>query len=369
MLKLRVVQADFGDCFILEYGAAARPRCMLIDGGPGGIYQNHLRGELAKIGRLGHPLDLVVLSHVDGDHVSGLLDLFADLLQQQAANAPPIIAVKGLWHNAFEKSIDADNTIAPRLRNLLVMAGAAAQTMTRASIALQGCGEGRQLRVRAGQLQVPVNQGFPDDLVCVDAAPAAIKFGSLSVRVVGPVKANLEALRREWIKWLDKHEGHIDDATPLPARMADKGVPDLGGICMLVESDSRRILLTGDARGDHIVDGLERAGLLDAEGRIRVDVCKVPRHGSDRNSSRAFFESVVADQYVISANGKDGHPDLPTLVWIVEAAKEDGRAIVIHATNTTPSTKKLLAQHPPEEYGYELKIMPIHDSSMVIDLA
>lgn len=46
MLRLRVVQAEFGDCLILEYGTPAQWRFMLIDGGPPDVYERHLRGEL-----------------------------------------------------------------------------------------------------------------------------------------------------------------------------------------------------------------------------------------------------------------------------------------------------------------------------------
>ena len=83
MFKLRVLQAEFGDCLILEYGTAAQPRYILIDGGPSSIYENHLREELRAIAASGGELEVMVLSHVDKDHVIGLLDLTAELREQR----------------------------------------------------------------------------------------------------------------------------------------------------------------------------------------------------------------------------------------------------------------------------------------------
>jgi len=106
------------------------------------------------------------------------------------------------------------------------------------------------------------------------------------------------------------------------------------------EATGKRLLLTGDGLGNHLIDGLRQANLLSGDGTLHVDTLKVPHHGSDRNVSKKFFKTVTADKYVISANGKDGNPDLDTLVWIVEGAREHGRAIEIFATNRTPSTRK-----------------------------
>ena len=84
MLTLRIVQAKFGDCLIVEYGDKKKPKYMLIDGGPGGVYSGSLRDELVKIKKSGGQIDLMVLSHIDGDHIVGLLDLLEELKQNVA---------------------------------------------------------------------------------------------------------------------------------------------------------------------------------------------------------------------------------------------------------------------------------------------
>ena len=53
---------------------------------------------------------------------------------------------------------------------------------------------------------------------------------------------------------------------------------------VLAEFDGKRILLTGDARGDFILDSLRDAGLI-KNGKFAVDMFKVPHHGSMRNAA------------------------------------------------------------------------------------
>ena len=132
--------------------------------------------------------------------------------------------------------------------------------------------------------------------------------------------------------------------------------------------EEKTILLTGDGRGDHLLQGLQQAGLLDAQGKIHVNILKLPHHGSDRNATRGFFRKVTAGQYIISANGLYGNPDLATLIWIVEAAREQGRSIEILVTNETPSSRQLVQEYPPGEYGYRLTTMAAGAHALTVDL-
>lgn len=367
MFRMRVVQAEFGDCFLLEYGTAAAPRFLLVDGGPETIFGSHLEPELAAIAAAGGALDLVMLSHVDTDHAVGLLDFFARLRADDAGDATGasrLIQVGGLWHNSFRRAIDPNGELGPRLR-------AATQNAmsVRSAEAVNGIEEGNALRLAAQALRIPINSGFADDLVCADTATAALAFDNLSLRVVGPTQANLDELQTQWQTWLDAHEEAVTDGDPFVMANSDRSVPNLSSIMVLAEAHGKRVLCTGDGRSDHLLQGLEQAGLLDAAGAMHVDVMKVAHHGSDRNATRKFFRRVTADTYVLSANGKDDNPDLATMIWIVEEAKRQEREIELFATNETPSTVKLLEDLDPDENGYSLTVMEPGAHSATIVLA
>ena len=102
MFKLHALQAQYGDCLILQFGTTAKPRYILIDGGPPRTFENHLETVLGEIVKT-KKLDLVVLSHVDNDHIVGLLDLFAALEEDQANGDKPRVSVVGVWYNSFQK--------------------------------------------------------------------------------------------------------------------------------------------------------------------------------------------------------------------------------------------------------------------------
>jgi beta-lactamase superfamily II metal-dependent hydrolase len=80
----------------------------------------------------------------------------------------------------------------------------------------------------------------------------------------------------------------------------------------------KRMLLTGDARGDHVMRGLQDAGVLTG-ATAHFDVLKVPHHGSDRNVTVDFFRRLPADHYIVSGNGKHGNPEIETLRMLAEA--------------------------------------------------
>ncbi len=348
MLKLHVVQAQFGDCLVLEYGTAAHPHFILIDGGPPTTYDRHLHSILQTVGAAG-PLDLVALSHVDNDHIIGLLDYFAEL---RAGTDPSLPTPAALWHNSFARTVDPGGAIQARLQALVT--NSRAMVMSTAGAAVNGIGEGNSLRLAAAALGIPLNGGFPSDLVLVDTAPGPFTFENVTLQITGPTQLNLNQLQADWEQWLDTHEDAVGTDDPFVMANSDRSVPNLSSITFLAEADGKRILFTGDGRRDHLLQGLGAAGLLDAGGLLHVDVLKLAHHGSNRNTTKTFFKKVTADLYVASANGKDDNPDLATLIWLVEAAKEQNRTPRIFVTNRTPSVDSLLAQYPAVTYGYTL---------------
>ena len=112
-------------------------------------------------------------------------------------------------------------------------------------------------------------------------APTALNF-----TVVGPMKDDVEALHKKHEKWLKDLEkkGKTPPEQALAAYV-DPSVPNLSSLVLLAEADGKTMLLTGDARGDKILEGLELTGLLEQgdDSTLHVDLLKVPHHGSANN--------------------------------------------------------------------------------------
>ena len=73
-----------------------------------------------------------------------------------------------------------------------------------------------------------------------------------------------------------------------------------------------------------------KAAKLLKGGKLRVDVLKLPHHGSERNVAADYFETIVAKHYVVSADGKFDNPDVGTLKMISAARPDDD--FTIHLT-------------------------------------
>jgi beta-lactamase superfamily II metal-dependent hydrolase len=365
-LRLHAIQAAFGDCLVIEARSAGQARHILIDGGPTGTYAQHLRPALTRIAADGGTIDLAVLSHIDNDHVAGLLDLLDEMRDpSRATSAAQLPRIRHLWHNSFSQAVGSAE-LEPAVRRALAETGRAGIVMPALSAVMRGVEEGDKLRASAKALGLPVNDGFPGGRVLVGGRE--LKLDDLVVQVVGPSQAILEKLRKVWLEWLARHRPRgIAGEGPLSVA-ADRSVPNLSSIAMLLLLDGRSLLLTGDARGDQILEGMREAGLLDRNGRRHVSVLKMPHHGSSRNADRKFLEAVTADIYVFSADGRYGNPDHECLTNVVEVAREAGRSIELAMTNKTPSGDRLAKTHPAKRFGYTVRMLPPDESVLTIDV-
>lgn len=356
MFKLHAIQAEFGDSLLLEFGTPANPKYILIDGGPDPVYLKYLRPELDRLVSTGK-LEALVISHVDNDHILGILGILSELKRQQDAQEDAFIHIEELWLNTFSQTIDNDRNLQQRMDTLVTQAAAAGVQMHAAGFTVNGVGEGHKVTQQCTMLNIPVNARSANGFFMVDTDGAQIIFDNLRLTIVGPTKKNLEELQKEWEKWLKKNEQRLAAGKFNVLAMADKSIPNLSSIMFLAEANGRTMLFTGDGRGDHLLEGLEMKGLLEESGTIHVDIFKVPHHGSDRNVNRKMFETILADVYVISANGKHSNPDFATLTWILEA-NSAARRIRLVVTNETPSTKKLQEVYDPNEWNYTIEFIP-----------
>jgi beta-lactamase superfamily II metal-dependent hydrolase len=365
MFKLFAIQARFGDCFLLEYGEA-NPGYILIDGGPGRNYEQNLKPALNDLLKGHQTLDSIIISHVDNDHIMGIVDLLVELKYQKDTGEKPFLNIGQLWFNSFKTTIDSNN-FEKRIKGINSIAGANGIKMQEMSMAVNGIREGYQLVTIARFLDIPVNSETKNGFYLAAKNGQTYKRPGLEIIVVGPTNANLQALRKEWEEWIQKNEQKIKEGkyTKDFAAMSDKSIPNLSSIVLLIKADGKTILLTGDCRGDHLQQGLIETG-LSADGTYHVDIFKVPHHGSKRNSTKKFFAEVTADTYIISADGTYDNPDDETLFWIVETAKEAGRKIRLIVTNQTSSTNSLLQKYDPKQWGYDIQFLNKGDNSLLV---
>lgn len=361
-MKLHIFQSDKGDCLLLEGAEDGRVLC---DGGMSSSMKNSVREELSKLRTQGAKLDYVYVSHIDQDHISGVLQLLEDelewrLFDHHTASGTPIRAPKvprppeigGIWHNAFRDQVGENSG---DIENLLA---AAAPALLATSVRqLVDLGEAMQqiavsipeaIKVSryasAELLDIPVNK-LPRSrekpkLLMYREGQKSFKVGSLRFTIIGPTEAELEALRTGWNNFLRDVDNRkrLSDLRAEIKRKVDafgqdafslrdwngvedfKGVttPNIASLMFMVEEGDKRLLLTGDSQQDIIVKGLELAGFLE-QGYCHVNVLKVQHHGSEHNVDEAFCRKVSADHYVFCGNGSSGNPERTVIQQIYDS--------------------------------------------------
>ena len=366
---------------MLHAGTAATPVLVLIDGGPSRTWETSLQPRLEELRaqRAGDDgalrIDLAMVSHIDSDHVAGMVDFAGFLVTEQQDSKPLSYDVRTLWHNSFDDVLgdDADEVRAAALQVLEQPVGdASADEVRVAGLAVvASVAEGRELRDQARTLGWPVNEPFDGPVSLPAGGPRTITLGDMKLTVICPHQEQLDRLHKAWDEWLEEHPKAVAGAVPA-AVTRDNSPYNLSSIVVLAERDGKRMLLTGDARDDHILKGLQDAGIAEQGGAVHLDILKLPHHGSIRNMRPEFLERVTADHYVISADGRHGNPETETLELIAASRKDDD--FTIHLTNRvgTDTLKArldaFLAAKQESGRAYGMSFRDEADHSLRIDL-
>lgn len=374
-MKFAIFQSAKGDCFLLE---AHDGTLVLCDGGMSSSMKTYVRAELAKLRQQGRELEYIYVSHVDNDHISGVLQLLQDEAvwrvydhKKKSGDSPtrPKVPrppkINGILHNGFSHLISKADQAIGNLANASLAADLLASTAP-ALFALERR-EASRIAEDMEDLSLGVKESIGvSDLIADDALDIPLnkppgvrtagkllrvggkgdrfKVGSMTWTLLGPTAKELKKLRDGWINYLRSADGRkqvkdirskireqvdgFSSATSpgSPFDLRDwHGIPDYKGVTVpnissmtfMVEEGAaqrrKRLLLTGDAQQDFILEGLETRGFLKKKGAIHVDVLKVPHHGSENNMDAGFAQRVSADHYVFGANGEHENPDLRVL--------------------------------------------------------
>ncbi|NNF63815.1 MAG: MBL fold metallo-hydrolase [Acidimicrobiia bacterium] len=363
-MKVRTFHADDGDCLIVETDDAV----LLVDGGRMGTFTDHTSSALSLLSETGRAIDAVLVSHIDADHISGILRLLDDVVARrrhlfQTADPdsgpyePPRLAK--IWHNTFDMQLGRDATeLATALMNAAsTLAASSADELMSSSSRLEMVAlsqkQSAELTLQATELlEIPINpetEGRP--IVVTD--DVQLTLGAAKVHVLGPFQEDLDKLRAEFDDWLADNRDTVAtirremreeaaaiendvDRLVLPLENAAKKlgdrasvtVPNLASLMMLIEEDGNTVLLTGDGHGDDVLRGLEHRGLIDEDRGLHVDVLKIPHHGSEHNIDRTktgrsfrsdFLQKVTADHYIFCANGAHKNPDRDIVKAVIDS--------------------------------------------------
>lgn len=320
MITIEMLPAAHGDALWIEYGSGPQMRRILIDGGPARSYESGLRRKMAALSEHSRNFELIVVTHIDADHIDGAIIL----LQEKKKIG---FQTKEFWFNGWAQL--------PKL-----------ETETYAP--LQGEFLGALVSKDTG-LKGIWNKSFKKGAVMVgDQGPLPVidLEGGAKITLLGPTASELKRLRARWVSAIrDFMPGDVDEArrrlqerrdyrppaTPAVFAMrqygSDRTPANGSSISFLLEYDGVKVLLPGDAHASTLAASLGRLAAKEPESRLRIDAVKLPHHGSMGNVSSEWLQRVDCQRWLISTNGAIfGHPDIETMQLISQNCRVDKRS-------------------------------------------
>ncbi len=326
MFRVEMLPAGHGDSLVIAYGTEAAPRYVLIDGGPFYTYNGNTLVERAALSRRvqqliteGHPIELLVVTHVDGDHIEGIVRLLGSW--------PDGLKVDDVWFNAWRHLAPTEDDLLGPVQGEMLSAVIQKRGLTWNT----GAGD-KAVAVRPSAKFAPIC--LPGGLELTILSPTFETLGRLRTAWQAEVtkaglhpgepEAALERLKSDKRLKPDEEDDLLGEKAPdvesLAASPFDGDASEANGssIAFIAEYKGSRCLFGADAHPDVLERSLRDLLAARGEQRLRLDALKVPHHGSKNNLSASLLSLVDCPRYLISTNGAVfHHPDQEAVARIL----------------------------------------------------
>lgn len=354
--KISMLPVKHGDCFFLEFGNEKNAFRMLIDGGPSGG-KEELFKHLEPLARQNQQIDVLIVTHYDGDHIEGVLKL----LEEPRYSA----LVKEVWHNGLKeiapnlrkhasgleekvyKQVIGDHYMAPLPDDCLE--DGEEEISEKQSLQLAMLLDQQHKTVNSITGGQAINAETPDctlgpskDVEVFFLLPEQKALDRLLKEFRAELEkkcpnsdATLTAYCREAFDYfmhnVDEPEcgaqeigfEHltIDQIPKLaagPCNASDSSHTNKASIAFIIRYHGKKFLFPGDAHASPLVKALKAWQKKTGEN-LHFDVIKLPHHGSKSNCFRLLkMPNLDGDVFLVSTNGDIfDHPDAETLAKVI----------------------------------------------------
>ncbi len=303
-MKIKFLKAFNGDSILISYKEGQKLRNILIDGGmPATYVQKGKNGKLEygelketvdKISKNDEKIDLLVLTHVDDDHIGGVLKWF-----EKDKEAHKIIGQ--VWFNSgrlISEYFD-EQEIA---ENLLEIPDESTLTSIGQGVKFEDYIE---------------ENGIWDRSIVV--ALEYFEYLGIKFKILSPSPDKLKLLLGKWEKEkpesLDTSADKNDYDLTLTEHIAkdkfkeDTAVHNGSSIAFIMTFEKKNFVFLADAHPSVVVNSLKAFGYT-KEKPLNAELVKISHHGSKANNSVEMLELIKTNKYVISTNGdKHAHPN------------------------------------------------------------
>lgn len=298
------LKAAHGDAIIIKIFTNERKHVIVIDGGPSVTAES-----IADIYDTLDYIDLLMLTHYDEDHISGLLEYFS---RHTSDNVKRIGQV---WVNGAHLIYYDDDENTAAYDN---------------AFNLTTC------------LDKLKKHGFIDQWIDkVTDSMSPVVTDDYRIDILSPTSEILVTLEKKLKKYVEEHGLQDDPDTDSEVSFAhvvadsQKSLEELGAtviknkttfmnttsIAFLLRAEGKCILFTGDADPIVVANSLTTLFQKDATLRkpLHTDLMKVSHHGSKANIRKELLDLISCQSFLFTTNGGTGgsyHPDRTTLAYL-----------------------------------------------------
>lgn len=334
---LHFLPASYGDSILIHYGDQEEQYCMLIDGGTGGT-RTAIKEKMEELAT-NHHLELLVVTHIDRDHIEGVLNM----LRRKDLE----LTVSDCWFNGWPHLPGNDRY----------------ETF--------GAVQGEFLTAEITGREWPWNRHFNGAAVVIPEEgdlPVIKLKGGMRLTLLSPNNGLLLKLKDKWEDEvreanLEPGFGMEEPVSPTTKEVMGGDQPDIeelikerfeeddapangSSIAFIAEFEGKRVLFAADSFPSIILAGLNRL----YPGNAPFDLVKLSHHGSAKNTSPALIEKLDCNRFVISTNGSlYGHPDQVTIARLIHA-KGPGAELIFNYRS--PFNKCWAVQSLQDWHGY-----------------
>ena len=290
MLKVKVLPANCGDCIIISFKDKDKIRNILVDGGVGRVYKKILRNEIEKIKEKNQQIDLLIITHIDADHIGGIIKFVED---DENNNI-----IKKVWFNSWENIVKKPVRLSHNENNI----------------------SPRQARTLENKLK---KLGVWSDEVIMQGSHET--YSNAKITVISPNQNELDNLKF-YIKdefEISEEDDRNKSISALQNRrfIEDDKIPNGSSIAFLFEynyepNKVKRILLLGDSFPSVVVGNLEKYRVENK--KIKIDYTKLSHHASKSNTSDELIEMIECENYIVTTMGCHGNPNKETFARILK---------------------------------------------------
>ena len=309
MFTIEMLPAQRGDSIWITYGTKEEPHHVLVDAGPMNTIKTlvpELERRIKAIPGRKNRVELLVVTHIDADHIQGVVSLLSD------PRRVPLF--RDVWFNGFQHhqpvlgALDAEQLSEaleqhPEHWNA-AFAGEAAMVPDDGPLPVIDLPGGMRITLLA-----------PDRKAMDKLVPVweeACRKAGITPGGGAPIEPAAGGIRDELLG------GFEPDLLATSRFSSDPSEANGAGIAFLAEFDGKRALLLADSPVKLLLRSLDRLG----PRPHRFDAVKISHHGSRRNTSLEFAEAVQAKKWLVSTDGAVfGHPDPECLARIIVGQK------------------------------------------------